>query len=927
MDIYFPCNNKVPTIKEWQKLRQSTDNYYESKQVAALRGERVNKLTIDLDGFINEFKELDKTYKWNLKYSRSTPSGGYHIDCIYDSSIKTSVKNPINTNGDNLPIDIRSNGSYTIIKGDNYVQMDSDINDIEPTLKQFLNRELIYDSDTKSLIKNENILTEYITDLTGDKTSDNTDIPEFKDHYFREYVNGMYLYNRLNPSFCKFCKRIHDRDNTLFLTKKGETFIKHCRRGGSLPLVKLDDAWSCYDISNTTIKNIDSKYIPDLQEYVDNDIICIKSSMGSGKTYQLINFIKNNRPEDFLMLSFRCSFSMDIEKKFEAENIEINNYMRETTKMFKSKNMIIQAESLHRYDTRGRQLDLFIIDEFNSCRKQIQSNLQKRPYVAFTNFEWAIKYSKKLIIMDANLTISDIKMINKIRNDKTVFINNTRKHSSRKYIINTTHEFNTNLVDVLKRGKKVFLVSNKSSKSIQAITRIASRYCRAKSYTSVNKNEQKKAFLDINKTWSSYDFVAISPTITAGVDYTDVHFDYLFIDCCNMTCDVHSLRQMLGRVRHFKQDDTYICFKNFPTMLPVTIKDIETELKRNFSSIITDDNTKTCALFNYKKDKNGYYEFPKNIYYWLWLANKLEENKSRMFFNTEFFNQELRTGSTIKKKSLSADINRNIKKEIEQNVIDIKQEEAEELSKVAVVKRYDDSSTESKEFRVLKNKQSNNNLNDEEVLKLKLSYLLSKYNMDRNKCIPDKEDMEQWILRYSDNKMQQQFYNLSLLNRFKKMDGDIIDNIKYTERKRMKNKLSNISTDVPFLICNQNDTARKLRYTLYLMKMSDYNTDAIFNDATYRNRPILPTEDMLGDCKSYQEVYKFYNKKYTTKKMSSTTWTRFINKLVKDSFGININKKKLTDKTYAYNTTPNNNFRTDYDSGDELKPALEIFSH
>src|SRR5690606_1078518 len=86
-------------------------------------------------------------------------------------------------------------------------------------------------------IINHNVVARH-TELNNDDISAVLKICEsrglLKDHSFKFHNNGMFVFNRLRGSYCEFCNRAHDSDNTLIVTTANNngivTVFKQCRK-------------------------------------------------------------------------------------------------------------------------------------------------------------------------------------------------------------------------------------------------------------------------------------------------------------------------------------------------------------------------------------------------------------------------------------------------------------------------------------------------------------------------------------------------------------------------------------------------------------------------------------------------------------------------------------------------------------------------
>ena len=87
-----------------------------------------------------------------------------------------------------------------------------------------------------------------------------------------------------------------------------------------------------------------------------------------------------------------------------------------------------------------------------------------------------------------------------------------------------------------------------------------------------------KELRDVNQTWLNYTVVMYSPTITAGISFEQKHFDKVFCYFTNMSCDVLSCIQMIGRVRDVGDREINICLESHFHRASITKAGIEKDL-------------------------------------------------------------------------------------------------------------------------------------------------------------------------------------------------------------------------------------------------------------------------------------------------------------------------------------------------------------
>ena len=371
--------------------------------------------------------------------------------------------------------------------------------------------------------------------------------------------------------------------------------------------------------------------------------ICIKSSLGSGKTTSIIKYIKDNNVKRVLVLSPRQSFASSIceeyNEKINDKNAErFHCYLDEKRDNLKNINrLVISMESLHYLRKNHRLLkdenivenyDLLVIDE---CESNLTSHIcyetnTKNQDENIQVFDNLLKNSNKIIFCDAFLTR---KTINFISNNKIpcVVYNYKRKMDDRKAVkvhpVLKTNEKGKKVYDedilltkylmpsLLKGEKNYVFVSSKAR--LLDWKKILERNFQDKNIICYTGGSSVK---NIRQKWSEADCVLTTSTITVGInfDIPDV-FDNVFIyascRCCNLVSDMF---QSHYRVRHLKNNLLYYYISSFGpnTILDTNYHDIIDKINHKeeyFKSKCLDFKTTPDSVFQLKLDN----DYQKNI--------------------------------------------------------------------------------------------------------------------------------------------------------------------------------------------------------------------------------------------------------------------------------------------------------------------------
>jgi len=423
------------------------------------------------------------------------------------------------------------------------------------------------------------------------------------------------------------------------------------------------------------IINIDNKYIGlgikdknlNLNNLLDNnDIIYIKSPMGSGKTYAIKEYIKsielkrmetgNKKRLKVLIVCLNIAFTNCMYKDFKGE---FTNYTHlEDKKLIKESNKLLCSIESLKYVKNC--YDIVIFDEMASLISNITSNtnLGNNPTENLIKLNNIVSCSKKIISMDAFLFQSSYNLFSNILKDKLhdkkeIFINNCYKAKERQCIIKQGKRENVwdcflkqEIIKKLSNGFKCVLCLGSQSllhnllKDIETYDKDENKYKLTKKQIEIlkdtrikyyDKDNQLSGDTEINNEWVNFDLLIYTPTITAGISFDKIHFDYLFLYLANTkSALVRNMIQAHKRVRNFKKSLLYIAintgFKNHNySVMPRTIQEVKNLYDDNKNNIIK-------GLFNMEnKQEKENWNLTKNM------SISAKENNNLSFYMPIFY--------------------------------------------------------------------------------------------------------------------------------------------------------------------------------------------------------------------------------------------------------------------------------------------------
>ena len=327
--------------------------------------------------------------------------------------------------------------------------------------------------------------------------------------------------------------------------------------------------------------NINKKYVT-YKPNINDNVLCIKSHMGSGKTQILENIITQYNHKYIVYISTRKSFTQDILQRFAAFNFtsyqDIDSGIEYYIKTGRER-IILQIDSLARISKWRREDILFILDEYQSICTQL-STCSTRTVQVFIDI---LKSNNKLIILDGQLNNNTLDIV---RTYRTIdhYINNayqpyknntiiTRPYNNRK---EQSHLYQQ-ILTLLQEGKKIIsnINSVSTAKTIkQKLTTLKYNVLLIHGDdTLVEDNSEYhitykmnvlnniNTYLQTNKP----DIFIYTSTLTNGVNISIEYFD-TFVHCYqNFTTQSDLFIQSMFRNRIYRDKQHYLYLRNCNT--------------------------------------------------------------------------------------------------------------------------------------------------------------------------------------------------------------------------------------------------------------------------------------------------------------------------------------------------------------------------
>ena len=315
---------------------------------------------------------------------------------------------------------------------------------------------------------------------------------------------------------------------------------------------------------------------------LENIKICIDSSpMGSGKTYQLFEYIKESNHPRILLVSPRKTFSKEKVAELQVFRSDFIDYtddkVRESSYWLDFDNLALQVESLHKIeDVEDDAYHLLVLDEIESILYQFSSTTNTIYSMHnFNTFLNAIRHADKIIAADAfisNCTLSFFRLlgisanvsINKYRKkDRTAVMLGNAKNCHQ--LITVKNNFVSHLIDSLKKNKKIGVIIGSQKFKEVIVNTLLHEFGqefkdKIKEYDGRVDDQNMEDLTNVNGIWGNdkIRLVIYTTKITIGVSYTNLDFDLVYIYGTSISSVPRDIIQAHFRIRHIKENKIYV---------------------------------------------------------------------------------------------------------------------------------------------------------------------------------------------------------------------------------------------------------------------------------------------------------------------------------------------------------------------------------
>ena len=405
-------------------------------------------------------------------------------------------------------------------------------------------------------------------------------------------------------------------------------------------------------------------------EYIDNDkyrALLIKSRCGTGKTYLLneyvtkyINIIETTkeRPARVLMISTRQSYTRSICSQ-SLSGLNIISYLdykqdrnNDPENLHKVNRLCVSMEGLRGLMmSKYKPYDVLIFDESESISRHLYSTTIKAgAYGTFQRLQTLIKFSKKIFMLDADLSTPSLNLIPSIPNENIIKINNT--YNNNKRVFNFTYdkkEYISELKAHIILNKRLYIVCLSKTeaeglrKELTPILNMVNEMEKRDEtrnqlifITGDIGDKEKRQLSNVNKIWTNAQIVITTSATGAGVDFNvKEHFDYVYGFITAGASPPSEFLQIIHRVRHPKSNIVNVLLdskinNDFKKSYIYTIENAKEYIKEVNKTIINDD-----VLYTYENEAGFIVEEEKerhpaftNLTYYNYLNNVMNNNNN-----------------------------------------------------------------------------------------------------------------------------------------------------------------------------------------------------------------------------------------------------------------------------------------------------------
>lgn len=321
--------------------------------------------------------------------------------------------------------------------------------------------------------------------------------------------------------------------------------------------------WLEFDLLQDLPKTIETVYFNDefisaskAIRFTDNEISCILSPTGTGKTQLIVRNVQATW-HDIKLLSVVPRISL---AKVHQKEWGLQSYLETSTH---GVDEVICIDSLMKLESFANNPNspkfILVLDEFNSLIMHTLNNLKSMSmnrFKIYDVFKKLIRKAKFTICLDADVSSGALKFIQELSAGLHVklFINEFRKvRTTPVTFFASKPEIRNDMLNKMRAGEKVFVISDDKNTFLKTVVKpIWNREPELRNSILVYTAEQGSGddLGNVNEAWAEANVFA-SPRIIYGVDFNIPNTHHVYhISYGKHTLNALSINQQIARIRN-----------------------------------------------------------------------------------------------------------------------------------------------------------------------------------------------------------------------------------------------------------------------------------------------------------------------------------------------------------------------------------------
>ena len=303
------------------------------------------------------------------------------------------------------------------------------------------------------------------------------------------------------------------------------------------------------------------------------------AGLGTGKTYQIFECLRQIKPKSILVISTRRSAARDYKRRYDQADLyfAIKCYLDilEPAERKKFKFLINSVEGMHH--VAGCTYQMVISDEPEDILQQFMSPTNRKHFAgnlsAYANICRKAEYN---IFADGTLTNRTLDFIRTVegygaatpRPMVALCRNTMRPAAKTAYLYTKEEEFLNHLGSVAHESNFIFTATTSFIAKIDEVLPDL-QYITANERRPPLPDGVTAETEDVNDTWRQFPNLAVSPKYTSGVDFSqradeaEPHFKNIHMVTSANSCNVRNGIQGMTRVRESTNPDRHVHMKGF----------------------------------------------------------------------------------------------------------------------------------------------------------------------------------------------------------------------------------------------------------------------------------------------------------------------------------------------------------------------------